>query len=100
MLVAAHAKLLGAGLHAAAHHQPVSRLKDVQRAGYSRVGHRANEDRDVLGKTTKEERERKVEKGRKVKRESKSRRKRKRGESEIKTHKKCNLIIVKHRHGV
>lgn len=48
MLIAAHAKLLGASLHAATHHQPVSRLKDVQGAGHSRVGHRANEYRDVF----------------------------------------------------
>lgn len=57
MLIAAHAKLLGASLHAATHHQPIPRLKDVQRAGHSRVGHRANEYRDVLSKTTKEETE-------------------------------------------
>lgn len=57
MLVAAHAELLGASLHAATHHQPIPRLKDVQRAGHSGVGHRADEYRDVLSKTAKEETE-------------------------------------------
>lgn len=51
MLIAAHAKLLGASLHTATHHQPISRLEDVQRAGHARVGHRADEYRDVLSKT-------------------------------------------------
>lgn len=51
VLIAAHAKLLGAGLHTAAHHQTVPRFKDVQRTGHSRVGHRADENRDVLGET-------------------------------------------------
>lgn len=55
MLIAAHAKFLGASLHAAAHHQPVPRLKNVQGAGDSRVGHRANKYGDVLSKTAKEE---------------------------------------------
>lgn len=55
MLIAAHSKLLCASLHAATHHQPISRLKDVQRAGHSRVRHRANKYGNVLSKTTKEE---------------------------------------------
>lgn len=66
MLIAAHAKLLGAGLHAATHHQPISRLEDVQGAGHSGVGHRANKYRDVLSETTTAEtEEKKMEEGRK-----------------------------------
>lgn len=57
VLVAAHAKFLGAGLHAATHHQPISRLKDVQGAGNPGVGHGANKYRDVLGKTAEGETE-------------------------------------------
>lgn len=63
MLIAAHAKLLGASFHAAAHHQPISRFKDVQWAGHTRIGHRANKNRDVLSKTTKEETEQKSVRG-------------------------------------
>lgn len=55
VLIAAHAELLGAGLHAATHHQPVSRLKDVQWAGNSRVGHGADEYRDVLSETKRKQ---------------------------------------------
>ena len=55
MLVAAHAKLLGASLHTATHHQTITRLNNVQGAGDSRVGHRANKYGDVFSKTTKEE---------------------------------------------
>lgn len=51
MLVAAHAKLLGAGFHAAAHHQPIARLKHMQWTGHSRVGHGADKYRDVLSET-------------------------------------------------
>lgn len=54
MLIAAHPKLLGAGLHAAAYHQPVTRLKDVQWARHSREGHRTDKYGDVLGKATRE----------------------------------------------
>lgn len=36
----------------------------MQRAGHSRVGHRANEYRDVLSKTTKEETDKGQEKTR------------------------------------
>jgi len=57
MLIAAHAELLGAGLHAATHHQPISRLKNVQWAGHSGVGHRADENGDVLSETRREESE-------------------------------------------
>lgn len=53
MLIAAHAKFFGASLHAAAHHQTISRLKDVQGARDSGVGHRANKYRDVRSQTTK-----------------------------------------------
>ncbi len=53
MLIAAHSKFLGASLHTATHHQAISRLKDVQRTGHSRVGNGANEYRDVLCKTAK-----------------------------------------------
>ena len=56
MVVAAHAKLLGSRLHAAAHHQPVTRLEDVQRAADAGVGHRAHEDGDVLGEAAARER--------------------------------------------
>lgn len=42
MLIGAHSKLPCASLNATAHHQPISRFKDVQRARHSRVGHRAN----------------------------------------------------------
>lgn len=55
VLVAAHAKLLCASLHTATHHQTVSRLKNVQGAGHTRVGHRANKYGDVFSETTKEE---------------------------------------------
>lgn len=55
VLIAAHAKFLGAGLHAATHHQPVPRFKYVQGTRNSGVGHRAHKYRDVLCKTAKEE---------------------------------------------
>lgn len=51
MLIAAHAKLFGASLHATTHHESVPRLKDVEWAGNSRIGHSANKYRDVLCKT-------------------------------------------------
>ena len=57
VVIAAHAKLLGARLHAAAHHQPVARLEDVQRAAHAGVGHRAHEDGDVLGEAGAHERD-------------------------------------------
>lgn len=66
MLIAAHSKLLCASLHAATHHQPISRLEDVQRAGHSGVGHRANEYRNVLSKTTHKETEERQEKTKKM----------------------------------
>lgn len=59
VLIAAHAKSLSASLHAATHHQPISRLKDMQGAGNSRIGHRANKYRDVLSETAKVETEEK-----------------------------------------
>lgn len=57
MLVAAHSKLLGAGLHAAAHHQPIARLKDVQRAGHPWVRHRADKYGNVLCKAANQKTE-------------------------------------------
>lgn len=51
VLIAAHSKLLGASLHAAAHHQPITRLKDVQRAGHAGVRHGAHKYGNVLCKT-------------------------------------------------
>ena len=64
MVVAAHAKLLGSRLHAAAHHQPVTRLEYVQRAADAGVGHRAHKDGDVLGEAAAGE----TEQGRRAKR--------------------------------
>lgn len=49
VLIGAHSKLPSAGLNAAAHHQPISRFKDVQRTRHSGVGHRANKYGYVLG---------------------------------------------------
>lgn len=66
MFIAAHSKLLCASLHAAPHHQPISRLEDVQRAGHSGVGHRTNEYRNVLSKTTNKEAEERQEKTKKM----------------------------------
>ena len=50
----AHAETLGIRLHAAADHQPVARLEDVERTRHGGEGHGAHEDRHVLveaGKT-------------------------------------------------
>lgn len=49
VLICAHAKPPGAALLAPPDHQAVPRLKDVQRAGDAREGHRAHKDGDVLG---------------------------------------------------
>lgn len=48
-LITAHAELLGARLHAAAHHQAVAWLEDVQWARNARVRHRADEDGNIGG---------------------------------------------------
>ncbi len=81
MLIAAHAKLFGASLHAATHHQPIPRLEDVQRAGHSRVGHGANEYRDVLSKTTKEETEEGQEMTKKTNKDKEKKKRRNKGEN-------------------
>lgn len=54
LLIDAHAKLLGASLHAATHHEPISRLEDVKWAWHPGEGHSADKYRDILGKTTRE----------------------------------------------
>lgn len=54
VLITAHAELLGASLHAAAHHQPITRLKDVQWAWHSREGHGTDKYGNILGKAVRE----------------------------------------------
>lgn len=48
VLIDAHSKLPCARLNASAHHQAITRFKDVQRARHSRVGHRANKYGNIL----------------------------------------------------
>ena len=45
--VGAHAELARTRLHAPADHEPISGLKDVQRAPHRRVGHGADKNRDL-----------------------------------------------------
>lgn len=59
VLIDAHSKLPRASLNAAAHHQPIPRFKDVQRARHSRVGHRANKYGNVLSQAKKERQDKK-----------------------------------------
>lgn len=51
MLIAAHAKFLGASLYASTHHQSVPWLKHMQWAWDTRVGHSTHKDWDVFGQT-------------------------------------------------
>lgn len=51
MLIAAHAKFLGASLYTSAHHQPVAWLKNMQWAWDTGVGHSTHKDWDVFGQT-------------------------------------------------
>lgn len=52
-----HAEAVGSRLHAAANHQSVARLEDMERARHSGKGHGANEYRHILVKTEERTRE-------------------------------------------
>lgn len=55
MLVYTHPEPPRAGLLAPPDHETVARLKDMQRAGSAREGHRAHKDGDVLGQAEGQE---------------------------------------------
>ncbi|KAJ0050349.1 hypothetical protein NL108_017786 [Boleophthalmus pectinirostris] len=54
LVAEAHSEAVGSGLHAAADHESVARLKDVQGAGHRGERHGAHEDRDAFIQTENE----------------------------------------------